>query len=329
VPDPAYGVAKRVARTIAEERNLTPPFDLERLVAEFALLLDEPLPTQADAIVLHSRTPGERPRIAVDMGLRESPRRRRFAIAHALGHVLLGWHPLGAPCDVSTAPTELPATVHDLVEGEANAFARELLVPSAWVATMGGSDRTAQLIGHIAERAGVPTPAAARAVAAHLAPGHVWVVVDRWDRVLDAGRSPSTTVRAPVVGTELDATTYARHAAERQRIELDGCTLAVWRFDPAAVGLVPHDRSARDMVAVIGSALGMDDHAQAAFAARVDGIAGWANERADSASLVSMDRALRERVGTVPELAQVAEHPAFDELVSAKATELVAKRLAR
>ena len=330
MPDPAYRVAREVARSVAAEHGLTPPFDLERLAGAYALVLDESLPTPADAIVLHAATPGERPRIAVDAGLHTSPQRRRFAIAHALGHVLLGWHPLGAPCDVSTPPTELPATVHDLVEGEANAFARELLLPTEWVRSLGASgERVAERIRQVGELAGVPVMPAARAVAMQLDAGYVWVVTDQWHRVLDAGRSPRTQVRPPIVGEEVDAGSYTRHAAERQRVELDGCTLSVWRFEPAATLLVPHDRSSRDLVGVIAADLGLDETGAVELAARVDGAAGWANEHAGAASLDGMERALRERLQHLPELTALSQHPAYGELVGAKATELVAKRLAR
>ncbi len=46
-------------------------------------------------------------------------------------------------------------------------------------------------------------------------------------------------------------------------------------------------------------------------------------------TLAGMRRVLDERARTVPELVEVASHPQYGELLAAKATELVAKRLAR
>ncbi len=329
MPDPAYEVARQVARRVAAELELSPPFDVERVASNFALVLDEEIPTRADVVVLHADTPGEPNRIVVDEGLRRSPERRRFAIAHGLGHVLLGWHPLGTPCDVAVRPFELPGTVHDLVEGEASAFARELLVPREWIASFDALDRPAQLMRHVAERAGMSAMPAARAVAQLMEPGYVWCVVDAWGRVLDAGRSPGTQVCAPRPGDELDAARYSRHAAERHRDEHVGCTIAVWRFGPEALDELPHDRSAKAVASDIAIDLGMGDGGAELLAARVDGIAGWANEQAGTASLDGMRRVLDERARTIPELADVASHPEFGALISAKATELVAKRLAR
>lgn len=329
MPDPAYRVARQVARGVAAELGLTPPFDVDRVAGRFAVVLDEEVPTRSDVVVLHAPTPGERARIVVDGGLEESPARRRFAVAHGLGHVLLGWHPLGTPCDVSIRPWELPVTVHDLVEGEASAFARELLMPTRWIESFDSLDRPAMLARHVAERAGQSAMPAARSVALLLGPGIVWCVVDGWGRVVDAGRSPGTSVCAPRAGDELEPRSFARHAVERHRDEHENLAIMFWRFDEQGARELPRDRTARTVAIDIAHELGMGDSGATVLAARVEGIAGWANEQLGTASLEGMRHALDERARTVPELATIAEHPEFPALIRAKATELVAKRLAR
>ncbi|MEO6867547.1 MAG: ImmA/IrrE family metallo-endopeptidase, partial [Gaiellales bacterium] len=199
-----YRVAREVARRVAEELELTPPFDVAKVAARFALVIDEDIPTRSDVVALHAARPGDQPRIVVEARLSGSDEeRKRFAIAHGLGHVLLGWHPLGTPCDVADRPLELPVTVHDLVEGEANAFARELLLPRTWIKGFDAFDRPAQLIRHVAERGGVLAMPAARSVALQLPPGWVWAVTDAWGRALDAGRSLGTSICSPTPGEEL------------------------------------------------------------------------------------------------------------------------------
>jgi hypothetical protein len=329
MPDAAYRVAREVARSVAADLGLSPPFDVERVAAKFATVLDEEIPTRADVVVVHAQAAGDLPRIVVDEGLHGSPERRRFAIAHGLGHVLLGWHPLGTPCDVSIRPWELPVTVHDLVEGEASAFARELLMPARWIAAFDALEQPALLARHVAERAGQALMPAARSVALLLQPGHVWCVTDQWQRVVDAGRSPGTATCAPRPGDELDAAALARHAAERHRSELDGMVLMIWRFDASGAAHLPRDRSARTVAGDIAADLGLGDEGAQVLAARVEGIAGWANEQVGTASLEGMRRVLDERARSVPELAQAAGHPEYDALLDAKATELVARRLAR
>jgi hypothetical protein len=103
----------------------------------------------------------------------------------------------------------------------------------------------------------------------------------------------------------------------------------VWRFDESTTRLLPHDRTAKAVAGDIADDLGWGEDGAELLAARVDGIAGWANEQTGTASLDGMRRVLDERARTIPELAEVAGHPEFAALIGAKATELVAKRLAR
>lgn len=329
MPDAAYRVARRVARELASELLLTPPFDIDAVAERFADLIDDVVPGRTDVMTMHANVPGDHPRIIVQHALASAADRRRFAVAHALGHLLLGWHPLGMPCDVSTRPSELPVNAHDLVEGEANAFARELLLPRAWIEGFNAFDRPAELMRHVSERGGVPIMPAARAVASLLPAHAVWVVVDEWGGVLDAGRSPGTTVCPPRTGEQFDGADYARHAAERHRADLEGCSLVVWRFDPASTGDLPIDRSARDVAADIGEDLGLATAQITELVARVDGAAGWANEQLGVASLDGMTRAIDERVRSLSDFAPVVAHADYRALVDAKAVELVSKRLAR
>lgn len=65
--------------------------------------------------------------------------RARFTIAHELGHFLMEWHQQGPQGGFTCAPADLRQTKlsaadqHKRQEAEANSFAAELLVPTAWV----------------------------------------------------------------------------------------------------------------------------------------------------------------------------------------------------
>jgi hypothetical protein len=170
---------------------------------------------------------------------------------------------------------------------------------------------------------------AARSIAQLLEPGVVWCVCDQWRRVVDSGRSPGTRTCAPTIGEELDAAPLARWSSERHRDELDGLTIAFWRFTDEAATQLPRDRTARMVASDMAADLGLGAAGEQALAARVEGIAGWANEQVGTASLDGMRGVLDARARAVPELAELADHPEFGELIGAKARELVARRLAR
>ncbi|MEO6866846.1 MAG: hypothetical protein ABI200_02375, partial [Gaiellales bacterium] len=130
-------------------------------------------------------------------------------------------------------------------------------------------------------------------------------------------------------GEELDVAMYARHAAERHRDQHDGTEIWVWRFPPSATESLPHDRTARAVAGDIAADLALGEDGAATINARMEGVAGWANEQAGTASLEGMERVLSARARAVEGLAELSDHPEYPALMRAKATELVAKRLAR
>jgi hypothetical protein len=217
------------------------------------------------------------------------------------------------------------------MEGEASAFARELLAPQQWIAQLGGFDQPTTLALHVAARAGIPIMSAIRAVTPHLVRGALWVVVDQWGRVVDAGRSPGTDIALPELGMELESAAYVRHAAERHRTETpDGDALHLWQFslDRLAPNALPRDAAVRRIMQRLHDAhvptLSVDE-----LIARLDGAAGWANGQIESPSLEEMTAVLGSRVRSLEEFAAFEGDPTMDDLVSAKARELVARRMSR
>lgn len=330
MPDAAYEVARRVARELVASAGLQPPVEIEAVARTYADVVDDEIPVRCDALALHGAGPGERPRIVLQSALGHTPDRRRFAIAHELGHVLLGWHVLGSPCDITTPPRELPTSVHHLVEGEASAFARELLLPTAWLTGFISAERPAESVHRAARVAGVPVQAAARACSRLFGAGWVWAVSDPGsDVTLDAGRSPGTVARAPRVGTPLDAGGWSRSASSRHRATLPGGVLHLWRLDPAAQRRISHDPTSGELVDQVARRLDLDVAAAKALHAQVDGVAGWANEQPGTASIDAMTRVLASRVGGLPSIAPLVDDPLLARMVRARAIELVARRLSR
>lgn len=326
--DPTYDNARHAARKLLPRARAWPPVDIDRVAREFADVEIAELPIRCDCTSAHGLGPGDRPRIFLHAAIADDEPRRRFALAHQLAHVVLGWHPLGAPCDVTRSSHELPTTVHDLLEGEANAFARQLMMQSDWLRSFDAFDRPAELMRHAARQAIVPLASAARVVARLLEPETVWTILDVRGIVVDAGRSPDSSIRVPEAGTSFDPAVFGRVAKRRQRVTVRDCVLHVWNFGVDAVDQLPHDRTARTIIAAIAHEHGLDEHDAAQLQAHIDGVAGYCNEQYGHASMHGMSRGLRERIAATPGLAIVAADPACDELVHAKALELVSRRLA-
>jgi Zn-dependent peptidase ImmA (M78 family) len=122
---------ERFAHRFSEVRGLVPRIDVLALAREVASVEEKLFPREIniDGLCLDLKSPGLRPRIWVN--IRSGYHRKRFTLAHELGHVVIPWH-LGNIVDDLSAGTGSSETGYRKLEAEANRFATELLMPRAW-----------------------------------------------------------------------------------------------------------------------------------------------------------------------------------------------------
>lgn len=127
---PRYAIARRKARELLESRSVRkPPVPVEQLAAAVgANIRYEPFAGELSGMVHRSPTG-----VIIGVNSMHAPTRRRFTIAHELGHFLLHKDeelhvderfPIGFR-------SELSSKAVDAAEIEANQFAAELLMPSS------------------------------------------------------------------------------------------------------------------------------------------------------------------------------------------------------
>lgn len=149
---------ERMAARLVERLGLTPPIDVETLCASLAELSFKRFPIDIDGLCLDLAVSGKKPKVWVSVSIPQV--RKRFTIAHEIGHIIIPWH-TGTIVDDIEAPRSKEASRYREMEAEANRFAAELLMPSAWV--IGLSERavdSAGLMHSIREIAQVSYPAA-------------------------------------------------------------------------------------------------------------------------------------------------------------------------
>jgi len=180
-----------------DRRRLVPPVDVEAIANELAQVTTKRFPIDIDGLCLDIGRAGMRPKIWVNQNLR--PQRRRFTLAHEIGHIIIPWHS-GSIVDDLEASDGRGRSDYYLMEGEANRFAAELLMPTDWVQRicaevdhMNGAMRT------IVEVADVSLSAAALRVMS-LGPSGYIVAAVKNDVVEWSGRTSGTRVRPPPVG---------------------------------------------------------------------------------------------------------------------------------
>lgn len=162
---------ERVADLLVHRHQLIPPVDVTVLIELYDCELQycEWPNKDCDAVVTGLGT--GKPRIFVRD--RMARVRRRFTLAHELGHVAIGWHLNTVMCDAVPDGVDDPAVLGIDQEGEANRFASRLLVPMNFRQQITDGSPTVPQVLDALEGADVSAAAGLIAIAAHLSPGIV------------------------------------------------------------------------------------------------------------------------------------------------------------
>lgn len=126
---PRYALARQEAERVLAENEVTAPdqIDLRRIAESLgATVVEEPFIGAGMSGVL-IREPGKRPIIGVNKGDVEP--RKRFTIAHELGHLLLHNDPYHVDTQIHLRDRR-SSTAESIAEVEANQFAANLLMPA-------------------------------------------------------------------------------------------------------------------------------------------------------------------------------------------------------
>lgn len=285
----ALAPERRLAELIIDRHGLSPPVDLVAVASDFADIETDEIPGQCDGLVIGLHGLRDRPLILLDS--RSSGRRQRFTLAHELGHIVLPWHVGGSYlCNTGERAILFDEHYHALAsEGEANGFAAELLVPSAWlretVAAYGDEEvlplmralRVAEVSPHVAcLRLREALPA-----------GHVFAITDPRGTVLLSGQTPNTGVRPPPRNEPLRRELLDRFAMTVEEEPYGFSRVIWWTFRGGTLGDGDADEDPRTAREVLDALLVR--HGSGDQRARLNGIIGSANSVAKRGGETSAD----------------------------------------
>ena len=137
-----FASARKFASNIVAANNLTPPIDPTTVIKGYGIEIIE---TENQLGIEAYSDLGEVPKITINTEY-TFPARKRFTLAHELGHIIIPWHNGDVKCDTDTPYNHIGGkTLLDTQELEANIFASELLMPHDWlIAQIGNSKQTFQ-----------------------------------------------------------------------------------------------------------------------------------------------------------------------------------------
>lgn len=131
-PEQRLSLVRKMASRLRQTHHLTLPVDLERLAALERIQV-KTFHSQS-GIDGYADLDCDKPVIYINA---EQPyqRRRRFTMAHEIGHVQIPWHTDATRCVTDDPSVYIQKRKKiDSQEYEANVFASELLIPSDWLA---------------------------------------------------------------------------------------------------------------------------------------------------------------------------------------------------
>lgn len=339
MPTPDIAAAQRLADAVVDGFGLTPPVDVESLVLNHAFVenFDFGVP-DLDAVLLGLDADEK----YVFLDPTKGAKRRRFTLAHELGHILLPWHlahdlmcnadgegktddeaansdPTGFASAISTKALEIRKQ-----ELEANAFAARVLVPQSFVRSI--EELSVPDMLERLEAAAVSAEAGIRALAESLPVGFVFAMLDDNDcveRVWKSGprRSGMPSPLGLVIGQPVDkdlATLPVRDSGSSfhygRRIW--------WSCARMDFDLSPEDGKASDILAAMVEDHTADPASAYSMSQSISGIGGALVSEVDEASIARMAALLAIRLVRRVELSSFVSDPRFDDYVSARARQL-------
>lgn len=320
-----------LARRLATKYHLTPPFRVDTLAKHYARVevLELPDDLDFDGATFDLKALGRLPTIIVNKG-RPAPR-RRFTIAHELGHVLIPWH-VGSILDEVVPSTGRSDTPYWMLESEANRFASELLMPSSWTAEIFNKLRTPPAaLEDIVAIAGVSRTAAAIALINSMPKGYVYAILDMNSRVTYSGRSPDTIANEPRQGTIVDRRRIYPMSDEQCDLKR-GEDLFIWWHLPDEITL-PDAIDAREWRLILNdivSDLRIPVSNRAGFKQSVNGIFAYANGRAETRTAEAIYSAAVQRFHSNAQanirFRRFVNHEHFPLFLRKRAEDLLAKK---
>lgn len=315
---------RRLATVFAAASGVQPPVDIEALARAHADLERTLIPNNVDGLLL--RRAGKRPLILISSKLAVDSPRYRFTLAHELGHNIIPWQLGDSLCHIDDQGC-LNASGVEAQEAEANRFAAELLVPTAWVEAR-YADRSGPLVQHVlqlATAADVSPSVAMFAVRRVARPGTLLLIHDG-RRINHAVASPRSFCPCPEPG---DAFAGLQKEWSDARCTVSQATIGPrWLVcvefpEVAEIPDLDSRKEARVLIKELVGEFVADEKGRLRLLGRINGFISTVNVSAYRESDKHMYAGiLRKFDGLGDELGPITKHPRFKEYLALKAREL-------
>ena len=315
-----------LAKRLVKRYGLLPPIDVVSLAMKYADVVFDNIPFDIDGVCLNLKVSGKRPRIIVNDSAPNT--RKRFTLAHEMGHVIIPWH-FGSIIDKTDPIEPLHNKEYWFIETEANRFASELLIPEEWTKGIINiiTDVT-ELIDTVVVNTQVSPIAATIKISGLLPPGYVYCNINDEGSVLYSGRSEGTFACAPQRGTRVDPKTLYDYCEFNWDFTIHGQRFCWWLL-PNSVN-VPFDNDTRDWSTVLDDILrhfNIYGDRRQSIKLTINGIFGYVNGivRGAARSEPALYAACIQRFHSKEDLNVFVNHPDFDLFLRKRVHSIIAR----
>lgn len=206
---------KKLATNIVNKYNLNPPVDPVSIIESYGVKIIE---GQNQYGIEAYTNLGNSNEIYINTDVTFAPR-KKFTLAHELGHIIIPWHNGDIKCNTDTPYNFIGGKrLLDIQELEANIFASELLMPNEWIKQQIPNEDIdlEELIKSIKDKAETSVMACLYALENALPSGHLYYVkkdnTEYWKKFASCRTAIDT-----VYGNMDDNMNFLDHICERKK----------------------------------------------------------------------------------------------------------------
>ncbi|UVI31011.1 ImmA/IrrE family metallo-endopeptidase [Paenibacillus spongiae] len=219
---------QKMAQKISQKFGLKIPVDIQSLILKYADYEEATIPGSIDAIcILRDTKP------LVILNPTQISTRKRFTLAHELGHIVIPGHDGMISCHIDREDI-INDSFYSVMEYEANNFAAELLMPTPWLEEMVKEHISAGLhltLEKICKEADVSFSAAFFSLFKVLPSGYIAYVKNNHRIHGKRFESEGTRVFIPKRDELIDFQWLDNNATEQNIYRMDTFTIQWWKID--------------------------------------------------------------------------------------------------
>lgn len=236
---------------------------------------------------------------------------------------------MGTICDVTIEKAADGAQDYWEMEAEANSFATELLMPSAWVLEqIGNNTDLASVNKLVAKECKVSPIAATLRLRSLLSPGYIFIVVGADGVINYSGRSDETCASPPGKGSSRDVLSRLESVSASYSVVIGGSEY-VWFRISNEVALERDGRGDwRQILDEMVKDCTQDPDLQMRYKQKINGVLGYANSimRKGTYTEATLYSACLQRFYNNETLDAIIKHGRFKDFLASKIKELISSK---